>query len=352
MRFVFACGGTGGHVYPALALAQELKTQGHDCHFVGRIQGMERDLIGDKFPYHGIPAYPLKRGKMSENLLLPFRLIKSYFAAHKLIMKLTPNAVIGTGGYVSLPTLLAAGGLKTPVFLQEQNLHAGVANKIASRFAQAVYVAGNDVVSAFPAEKCEVLGNPIREIPSDTKIPEPFEAHSFNILILGGSQGARGVNQRVAQAITELKDRDNLRIMWQCGKGGVDEFQHFQHTGKIGVQAFLDPIYPYMAHADLIISRAGASTLSEILAFGKAAIYIPFPHAAEDHQTKNAQSMQKNGAAMIEQESETFGLTSKIESLLDHPDKLEAMSAAAKNEFKPNSTTNIVNSILTHLEKK
>lgn len=352
MRFVFACGGTGGHVYPALALAEELRSLGHDCHFVGRIQGMEKDLIGSKFPYHGIPAYPLKRGKLKENLLLPFRLLKSYFAAHKTLMKLTPSAVIGTGGYVSLPTLMAAGGLKTPVFLQEQNLHAGVANKIASKFARAVYVAGEAVLSAFPEGKCEIMGNPIRENAGDFDRPAPFEEHTFNILVLGGSQGAKGVNDRVARALASLEDRAHLRLVWQCGKNGIEHFASYQNEGRIQVSAYLDPIYPYMAHADLIISRAGASTLSEILAFGKPAIYIPFPHAAEDHQTQNAKAMCDLGAALMEKESEDFDLDQKIARLLDQPALLEQMASAARKEFKPCATQNIANSILSHLEEK
>lgn len=352
MRFVFACGGTGGHVYPALALAEELKKQGHDCHFVGRIQGMEKDLIGEQFPYHGIPAYPLKRGKMKENLLLPFRLLKSYFSAHKLLMKLTPTAVIGTGGYVSLPTLMAAGGLKHPVFLQEQNLHAGIANKIAAKFAKAIYVAGDAVLSAFPQEKCEVLGNPIRENQGNYARPAPFEEHTFNILVLGGSQGAKGVNSRVAKALETLQNRNNLRLVWQCGKNGIEEFQSHGEAGKIAVSAYLDPIYPYMAHADLIISRAGASTLSEILSFGKPAIYIPFPFAAEDHQTENAKAMVDLGAALLERESDEFDLDQKIAQLLDQPERLEQMALAAKNEFKPQSAHHITQSILKYLEEK
>lgn len=352
MRFLFACGGTGGHVYPALALAQELKSLGHDCHFVGRIEGMEKDLIGDQFPYHGIPAYPLRRGKFKENITLPFRLLKSYLAAHKIIMKLTPSAVIGTGGYVSLPTLVAARGLKTPVFIQEQNLFAGIANKIAGKFAKAIYVAGHEVKQYFPPKSCEVLGNPIRELPQNPPCPEPFSQSTFNILVLGGSQGAKGVNQRVSQVLAGFTPHENVRVMWQCGKQTVADYKGFESDSRFKVEAFLNPIYPFMAHADLIISRAGASTLTEILAFGKAAIYIPFPHAAEDHQTKNALAMVKVGAALMEKESEPFDLTQKVADLLDHPEKLAAMAQAARNEFKPNSTEKIVESILKHMEQK
>jgi UDP-N-acetylglucosamine--N-acetylmuramyl-(pentapeptide) pyrophosphoryl-undecaprenol N-acetylglucosamine transferase len=352
MKFILACGGTGGHVYPALAIADELKLQGHTCGFVGRVDGMEKRLVGERFPYFGIPAYPLKRGKLKENLTLPWRLAKSFSAAVQVLKREKPAAVIGTGGYVSLPTLVAAKWLKIPVYLQEQNLYAGIANRIASHWARKIFVVAQDAVQAFPSGKSLVTGNPTRAIPSELPAPELFRAETFNLLVLGGSQGARGVNLKVQKALEQWKNDPSIRVIWQTGPSTLAEFQHHEEPGKIQVSAYLDPIYPAIAHADLVISRAGASTISELLAFGKPAIFVPFPHAAEDHQTKNAMSLVRAGAALCEGESENPELDIKVAKLRENPSTLKTMSIQSKALDVPGSAQTIAHWMIQDLENK
>jgi UDP-N-acetylglucosamine--N-acetylmuramyl-(pentapeptide) pyrophosphoryl-undecaprenol N-acetylglucosamine transferase len=351
MKFVFACGGTGGHVYPALAIAQEFALQNHSCVIVGRVEGMEKKLVGTSFPYFGIPAYPLKRGKMVENLSLPLRLLKSLNAAIKVLKSQKPDAVIGTGGYVSLPTLVAARLLSIPVYLQEQNMYAGVANRIAGAWAKRIFIVGPQAQNAFPSTKTMISGNPTRQIPESLETPTPFSPDTFNILILGGSQGARGVSQKVVAALETWKANPQIRILWQTGPQTHAEFAPHAIPGKIEVQAFLDPIYPAMAHANVIISRAGASTISEILAFGKPAIFVPFPFAAEDHQTKNAEALVQVGAALMESEKDSPNLQGKVQLLMEQSEAYIQMSHNAKEQFVSGAAQKIVQTILADLEK-
>ncbi|MCL2284254.1 MAG: UDP-N-acetylglucosamine--N-acetylmuramyl-(pentapeptide) pyrophosphoryl-undecaprenol N-acetylglucosamine transferase [Fibromonadales bacterium] len=301
---LFACGGTGGHIFPAVAVAENLAGE-YNIIFAGRAApSMEEKLLSSKFDYRHINAVPLTRNSVIKNLMLPLKLLSCVREASKLLKKEKPEFVVGTGGYVALPVMLAAIFNKVPFYVIEPNAVMGVANKICAKYAKKVYVA-----------------SPVRKMPENLPVPEAFaDCKKFRILITGGSQGALGINKKIEQIIDKLKD---VSVVWQVGAKNIDKYKY-----PCAV-AFLDNIYAYMQHADLIISRSGASTLAEILAFGKASVLLPYPYATANHQEHNARAVEKAGAAFVELDKEENGLWEKIESLMQNWDKLNSMSEKA-----------------------
>jgi UDP-N-acetylglucosamine--N-acetylmuramyl-(pentapeptide) pyrophosphoryl-undecaprenol N-acetylglucosamine transferase len=321
-RFLFACGGTGGHVFPAVAVANAVLKINRDCEiiFAGRKSpAMEERLLSSTWDYRHIKAVPLTRKSIMQNLLLPVSLLFCVLGARKLLKDIKPEFVVGTGGYVALPVMLAAIICKIPFYVIEPNAVMGVANKICAKFAKKVYSAS------------ENLGNPVREMPAGLPAPDVFsDSKKFRILVTGGSQGALGINKKMEQILPQICGSENLSVVWQAGaKHAAPLLEKHKNLGNVRITAFLDDIYSYMQHADLIISRSGASTLAEILAFGKAAIFLPFPYATANHQEFNARAVEKCGAAIVELDGEKNGLWEKIESLMSNRDKLNSMSQKA-----------------------
>lgn len=350
MKILFTCGGTGGHIFPAVAMARQFIALGHQVAFVARAQGMETRILPKEFEYFSIPADPLSRSNPISNLSLPFKMLKSFKAAQKVIKNFQPNFVIGTGGYVTVPLLSAAANLKIPFFIQEQNAYAGVANRILGRFAKKIYLGSEVAQKFFPKERSVFMGNPIREI--DTQINSPEWFHSgFKILILGGSQGARGVNQRLQSCIDELCSQNkDVKVLWQCGPSSLETIKGQHSSFQVRVKEFLDDIFPWIKSSDLIISRAGASTISEILAFSKPSILIPFPHATGDHQFYNAQALEAKGAAIVEEEKDQNQLLSKIQLLISNIEKRQTMVQAANALARPLACNNIVDNIILEVQ--
>ena len=343
-KVMFACGGTGGHVYPAVALAESWRSAGFgEVCFAGRTAGMEYRLIGDKWRFCPVLAWPLRRGSVAANLLLPFRLVRSLLSALKVVRAERPDLVVGTGGYVSLPVVAAARILGIPVFLQEQNAVAGVANRVASRFARKVYLAD---AAAAKALRCpwELTGNPVRPLPVKEKpaVPAEFAGAERRVLVLGGSQGAKGLNDRLLACREKIGARKGLAFVWQTGPAQIDEVTAaVREFPNVHPTAFVSQVYPYMQTADLVVCRAGASTLAEITAFGKPTILVPFPFATANHQEHNARTLERAGAALVELESEPDDLWNKISSLLDDPERLRAMGEAARKLGHPDSAMEI-----------
>jgi UDP-N-acetylglucosamine--N-acetylmuramyl-(pentapeptide) pyrophosphoryl-undecaprenol N-acetylglucosamine transferase len=315
---LFVCGGTGGHVFPAVAVAEAI----HDFKiiFAGRAApSMEEKLLSSKFSYRTVKAVPLTRKSIVKNLLLPFALLSSVFGAARLLKEEKPDFIVATGGYVALPVMLAAILKKIPFYAIEPNAVMGVANKICARFAKKVYTAS------------KTLGNPVRKLPENLPAPEIFaDSKKFRILITGGSQGAFGINKKIEQILEQLSGDENLSVIWQAGAKHADALlEKYKDAKNIFITAFLDNIYACMQHADLIISRAGASTLAEILSFGKASILLPYPYATANHQEYNARAVEKEGAAFVELDSEKNALWEKIKTLMNDEEKRGKMSKRA-----------------------
>lgn len=349
-KFLFVCGGTGGHIFPAVAIADSLKKMGvTDITFAGRKDSMEERLVAKNWPYEYISAVPLHRGPFLKNLALPFNLSKALVRAKSVIKKVKPDVVVATGGYVSLPIVLAAGTAGIPVYLQEQNAVAGVANKVGARYAKTIFVTSDEAAKSFPAEKCMIFGNPVRELPAGDTLPRPaeFEAGKKAVFIVGGSQGAVGINNKIEESIKAIAAREDVSVVWQVGVKNVEAIgTRVGEVKNVAIRGFLDNIYAYMKHADLIISRAGASALAEILAFGKPSILLPFPHATANHQEHNARVVEKAGAALVELDAEENHLWEKVESLLGDESRLSAMADAAKKLGMPDAADQIAKVIL------
>ena len=344
-KFLFVCGGTGGHIFPAVAIAESLKKMGvEDITFAGRKDSMEERLVAKNWPYEYITAEPLHRGPFLKNLALPFKLSKSLVRAKSVLKKVQPDVVVATGGYVSLPIVLAAGSLGIPVYLQEQNAVAGIANKVGARYAKTIFVTSDDAAKFFPAEKCMVFGNPVRKLPDAGALPRPaeFAEGKKAVFIVGGSQGAVGINNKIEESIKDIAARSDVNVVWQVGVKNVEAISgRVGEVPNVAIRGFLDGIYSYMSHADLIISRAGASALAEILAFGKPSILLPFPHATANHQEHNARVVEKAGATLVELDSDPNDLWNKTLSLLFDEEKLEKMAAAAKGLGMPDAADRI-----------
>ncbi len=350
-KVLFACGGTGGHIYPAVALAEKLKSLRPEIQveFGGRKEGMEKDLLASEYSYHGIDAYPLRRGKFLENVTLPYRLLKSLLQAKKILKDHQIESVIATGGYVTLPYLTAARLKKIPCYLQEQNVYAGIANKIAGKWAKAAFVPAEDCKKWFSATECVVSGNPVRNVPEQNlNKPEEYNGFSKVLLVLGGSQGARGINLKIEAWLSE-KPKDCL-LVWQTGKVDFEKYQSVYGAREdVQIKTFIQGIYSYMKYADVIVSRAGASTIAELNLLGKGALFVPFPYAAENHQEMNARSLQKMGAALVELESEST-FNSLVSQLLESKEMRENLDRASANLSKPNAAEEIVQHILAREE--
>ena len=317
----FACGGTGGHVFPAVAVAEAIRNldSSFKIIFAGRAApSMEERLLSSQYDYRHIKAVPLARNNIRQNLLLPFNLPSSVFGAAKLLKKEKPEFIVATGGYVALPVMLAAILKRVPFYAIEPNAVMGVANKICAKFAKKVYTAS------------KTLGNPVRKMPGNLPPPEVFaNGEKFRVLITGGSQGALGINKKIEQISEQIFGEGSLSVVWQAGAKHANALIEKYNAKNVCITAFLDNIYAYMQHADLIISRSGASTLAEILAFGKASILLPYPYATANHQEHNARAVEKEGAAFVELDSETNSIWEKITSLMKDRKKLEDMSRRA-----------------------
>jgi len=321
-NILFACGGTGGHVFPAVAVAQAIENldSSFNIIFAGRAApSMEEKLLSSYFGYRQIKAVPLKRKSIVQNLLLPFYLLSAVVGAIKLLKQEKPEFIVATGGYVALPIMLAAILKRIPFYAIEPNAVMGVANKICAKFAKKVFIAS------------KTSGNPVRKMPESLPAPEIFaDFEKFRILITGGSQGALGINKKIEQIIEKISANENLSVVWQAGAKHADAFaEKYKGIKNVFITAFLDDIYAYMQHADLIISRSGASTLAEILAFGKASILLPYPYATANHQEHNARAVEKEGAALVELDNEENKLWKKIEMLMADKNKLNSMSKMA-----------------------
>lgn len=358
-KFILSGGGTGGHIYPAIAIADELKKRYPDAEFlfVGANDRMEMQRVPQAgYSIKGLQIAGIQRKLSLKNLLLPFKLLKSLYQARQIIQKFQPDAVIGTGGYASAPTLKAAQWLKVPYFIQEQNSFAGITNKWVSKKANKIFVAYQNMEKFFPKAKIQITGNPIREglTTIKDKNKNAFESFSldenkFTLLVLGGSLGAKSINQLISSNLSFFQENE-VQILWQCGKFYYDEYKEKQ-TEMVQVRPFIENMNDAYAVADVIISRAGASSVSELCVVGKPVIFVPSPNVAEDHQTKNAQAIVDEKAAILIKETELKDNFQKIFlEIFNDKQKRKILSKNIKALAKPNATKQIVDEIIKNIK--
>jgi UDP-N-acetylglucosamine--N-acetylmuramyl-(pentapeptide) pyrophosphoryl-undecaprenol N-acetylglucosamine transferase len=353
-KFILSGGGTGGHIYPAIAIANELKLQFPDAEFlfVGAKDKMEMQKVPQAgYEIKGLWIAGLQRKLTLQNLMFPLKLATSLLESRRIIKQFKPNVVIGTGGFASGPLLQAAGGAGIPTVIQEQNSFPGITNKLLSKKANAICVAYENLERFFPKEKIVLTGNPVRQdlIDIDGKRDEAIAFYGLDpnkktLLVLGGSLGARRVNQLIEKELQNILSQD-VQIIWQCGKLYFEDYKKYNQQ-NVRVVDFIERMDFVYAAADLIISRAGASSVSELCIVGKPVIFIPSPNVAEDHQTKNAQAIVDAKGAVLLKESELESQFSIVfEALLKDHGKQKQLSENIKKLAMPNAVKVIVEEI-------
>lgn len=353
-RFILSGGGTGGHIYPAIAIANELKRRHTDAEFlfVGAKDKMEMEKVPQAgYKIKGLWISGLQRKLTLKNILFPIKLISSLLSARKIIKQFKPSIAIGTGGFASGPLLKMAATANVPYVLQEQNSYAGITNKLLAGKADKICVAYNEMFRFFPEEKVIKTGNPVRLDLIEIKLDKAKAVSFFNLdvtkpvlLILGGSLGARRVNQLIEKELSFFKDLD-VQVLWQCGKLYFNEYSKY-NSKNVNVKAFLNKMdYAYTA-ADIIISRAGAGSVSELCLIGKPTIFIPSPNVAEDHQTKNAEALAKEDAAILLKEKDLESTFENVfKKLITSKEAQQNLAVNIKKMALPKATEAIVNEI-------
>lgn len=368
LKVMITGGGTGGHVFPAIAIADAIKKIRPETEFlfVGAEGKMEMERVPKAgYPIEGLNVAGFQRSMSLKNLSFPFKLAGSLWKARRIVARFKPDVVIGTGGYASGPVMRSAQSADIPTLIQEQNSYAGVTNKLLGKRAEKVCVAYDNMDAFFPAENLTFTGNPVRSDILDLtgKREEGLKYYELDpekktIVVLGGSLGARTLNQAMAENKKFFEKYDGIQVMWQCGK-----FYELQYAEcdtallpNVRMQAFIDRMDLLYAAADVVISRAGALSISELCLVGKPAILVPSPNVAEDHQTKNALALVEKGAArlvrdaeasekmlaeallILENEALAFSLSESIRSL-GRPNAAEAIAheaiKLAGGEVKP-----------------
>lgn len=342
-RCLIMAGGTGGHVFPGLAVADALKAKGWDIKWLGTAERMEADVVPKRgYPISFLPVKGIRGKGLSAKVKGIMALIRSLFQARKLIQRIAPDIVIGFGGYASGPGGVAAWTSGIPVIVHEQNAAAGMTNKLLAKFAKTIMLGFDDARSQFSANKNVVtVGNPVRDeiwsVSEKTSMSVPL-----NMLVIGGSLGSRPLNETVPPVCAGL---EGLKIRHQCGKGNVKEVEraYANANGAAEVTEFIDDMAQAYEWADFIVCRAGALTVSEVAAAGRAAIFVPLPHAVDDHQTKNAQSLVKVKAAlMIPQSLLKENLGQAVRQWISDPEACQKMGHMARQQAQSQATEQVV----------
>jgi UDP-N-acetylglucosamine--N-acetylmuramyl-(pentapeptide) pyrophosphoryl-undecaprenol N-acetylglucosamine transferase len=345
MRAILAGGGTGGHVIPALAIAQELqKRYGAEVLFIGTARGIENRLVpAAGFPLRLVQVGALNKVSLKTRLKTLFDLPRAVWDARGILTEFRPDVVIGVGGYASGPAVLAAILRRIPTLAFEPNVVPGFANRIVARMVSGAAVHFKETARYFP--HAVVTGVPVREAFFEIG-GKPATSDKPTLLVFGGSQGANAINQAMVQCLPELvKQVPNIHIIHQTGERGYNDAQAaYQRAGSSAeVYPFITDMPSFFARADLLLCRSGASTVAEITAAGKPAVFVPFPRAADDHQRVNAQALERAGAAVVVEETrlERVWLADTIAALLGDPGRLQRMSQAARKLAHPDAARDI-----------
>ena len=366
IKVIISGGGTGGHIFPALSIANSLRETNSNVEilFVGAEGKMEMERVpAAGYPIKGLPVAGLKRSLSLSNLSLPLKIRKSIKMAGKILDEFRPDVVVGVGGYASAPLLWSAQRRKIPTLIQEQNSYAGLTNKILGKKAKKICVAYEGMEKFFPADRIILTGNPIRkEISKPSAVNKEDGYIRFGldpvkpiILIIGGSLGSKTLNESVMQWADANGDPDSFQILWQSGgyyRSEVNKYVVEHNFKNIVNLPFIERMDLAYAVADIIISRAGAGTISELCAIGKATIFVPSPNVAEDHQTHNAMALVNKGAALMIKDSQAKErmIGSAIE-LLDNSEEMKKLSKNIVELAKTNAGEVIAHEVLTLAKK-
>ncbi|AXO89660.1 undecaprenyldiphospho-muramoylpentapeptide beta-N-acetylglucosaminyltransferase [Pseudomonas parafulva] len=338
-------GGTGGHVFPALACAREFQARGYSVHWLGTPRGIENELV----PQAGLPLHLIQvsglRGKGKLSLLkAPFTLVKAVLQARRIIRELQPVCVLGFGGYVTGPGGVAARLCGVPLVIHEQNARAGTANRLLVPLAARVCEAFPDTFEA--SEKRRTTGNPVRRELFLESPRLPLAERRARLLVLGGSLGAEPLNKLLPKALSEVSVDLRPEVFHQAGKPHAEVTA--ERYREAGIEAQVEPFIKDMAHAygwaDMVVCRAGALTVSELAAAGLPSMLVPLPHAIDDHQTHNAQYLAREGAAFLLPQATTGAaqLAERLNEVLMQPEKLDTMAGTARRLAKPAATSTVV----------
>lgn len=363
MRVIISGGGTGGHIFPAIAIAKGLQEDNPNVEilFVGAEGRMEMEKIPSAgYEIVGLPIAGLQRKFTWKNLLLPFKILKSMRKATQIIKSFKPDVCVGVGGYASGPLLRAAQRKNIPTLIQEQNSYAGMTNKLLAKQAHVICVAYERMERFFPKDKIVLTGNPVRRdlfkaamSKTDARVKMGLDPNKSTVLIVGGSLGARTLNETMKAASAALEENPQIQWVWQAGRNNVEHYRNCKTAQLDQVQctAFIEDMNAAYAAADLVICRAGALTISEICVIGKAAILVPSPHVAEDHQTQNALSLVNQQAAKLVRDADAkHKLMEEALYLIKHPKALELLEREVKLLGLPNAVEQIV-TIIKRIKK-
>lgn len=356
IRVIVSGGGTGGHVFPAISIANAIKEAQPEAQilFVGAQGKMEMEKVpAAGYDIIGLPVAGFQRRLTWKNFLFPFKLLASMVKARKVVRKFRPHVVVGVGGYASGPVLRVATGMGIPCLIQEQNSFPGVTNRILSAKVQRICVAYHGLEKYFPASKIVFTGNPVRQnLIAKVSRSEAAEFFGLNvdkktILVVGGSLGARSINQGVMAGL-ETFVSNNVQVIWQTGKfyhGEIEQAVELPLKRGIKIYDFVTRMDLAYALADVVISRAGASSISEIALLGKPAILVPSPNVAEDHQTKNAMALVLQNAAVLVKDNETINLADVAVSMVLDEARLAIIAEQVRCLGKPNASRDIANEV-------
>lgn len=364
LKILITGGGTGGHVFPAIAIADAIKKLRPDTEFlfVGASGKMEMERVPQAgYAIEGLNIAGFQRSLSLRNLTFPFKLVSSLWKARKILRRFRPDVVIGTGGYASGPVMRAAQRAGIPTLIQEQNSYAGVTNKILGKNAAAICVAYDHMEQFFPTEKIVFTGNPVRSdiLDLEGKHKEGLKHYSLNprkktIAIVGGSLGARTLNEAMRDNAPFFEKYEGVQALWQCGKFYEYEFSE-SDTAKLAnvkLLPFIDRMDLLYAAADVIISRAGALTISELCLVGKPAILVPSPNVAEDHQTKNALALVEKGAARVVRDAEASEkMLQEALLILENEALAFSLSESIRQLGRPNAAEAIAREVIKLGEK-
>jgi UDP-N-acetylglucosamine--N-acetylmuramyl-(pentapeptide) pyrophosphoryl-undecaprenol N-acetylglucosamine transferase len=361
MRVMITGGGTGGHTSPAVAIVDELRRRDPQLmvQWVGKAGAIEERVArGADIPFRAVPAAGWPRSRSPRRLWVALVMALGYVKAAMLVRSFRPQVVIGVGGYVSLPLLLAAQHAGIPTVLHEQNKRLGMANRLLAAKCARLFLSYPDTLGAFPRDRAEVVGNPVRPgfisppTRAEARAKLGLDAGTPVVLVVGGSQGARSINEAMAGAV-HMFDRDEAQFLWMTGKAGEEAARDaaVRAKARVDVFPFIDDMVGACAAADLIVARAGASSAAEIAALGKPSILVPFPFATDNHQEQNARAFESAGAAevLLDADCKAVRLSDAIRGLLEDDARREAMGAAAKSLAKPLAAENVVEGIMALL---
>lgn len=363
VRVLLAAGGTGGHVYPAIAIADAIRSANPEASllFVGTRDRMEWETVPKSgYDIRSVWISGFHRRLTPQNLLFPVKLAASLFQSWSILRSFRPDVVVACGGFAAGPVGWVAAKMGIPIVIQEQNSFPGVTNRLLAKHAELIFTAFTDAADHLPAEKVRLEGNPVRSTlqkssKEDAMAHFGLDEDSPVLLVLGGSGGALAINRAMMDQIDDLHDALGVQIIWQCGQkyeAGLRNELDEEEYPNLRLVPYIDNMPAAYSAADLVLTRAGAGTCSELMLLGQPAILVPSPNVAGDHQAKNAASMTESGAAVKLDETNLGNLTAEIRKVIFDTDRLSRMSESMMALAKPDAARIIANEIITLAEKQ